>query len=284
MRIARRVASDVRVGLDADADADNDDRGRELDEKRRRDRQQPAVCGCGRRLRMAPSVLGQGPVLCGICGEQFAIGKTVASSVARGSVAENVGGGDVVESVADYRRLSSVQREGVATLAEIGATDDGALLLAEVGAWYAARKQGCERPLAVPVVSDIDAANRAARAMLKLDGTLRDHAAIVSGREVMIGDLVVVTPTANHVLDVDGVELPPPGVFGTIVGASHRRAEITIDFAICGRRTLAVDAPAAAAIAYGYAEEGHETLLADTPRLSPRAELAHPPRVDELLP
>ncbi|HJV08292.1 MAG TPA: hypothetical protein VJ653_01365, partial [Acidimicrobiales bacterium] len=30
-----------------------------------------ARCGCGRRMRMAPSVLAAGPVLCGICGNEF---------------------------------------------------------------------------------------------------------------------------------------------------------------------------------------------------------------------
>jgi hypothetical protein len=29
------------------------------------------VCACGRRIRMAPSVLAVGPVICGLCGEQF---------------------------------------------------------------------------------------------------------------------------------------------------------------------------------------------------------------------
>jgi hypothetical protein len=29
------------------------------------------VCACGRRIRIAPSVLAMGPVVCGLCGEQF---------------------------------------------------------------------------------------------------------------------------------------------------------------------------------------------------------------------
>jgi hypothetical protein len=31
----------------------------------------PAECGCGRRLRITPSVLSAGPVLCGLCGAEF---------------------------------------------------------------------------------------------------------------------------------------------------------------------------------------------------------------------
>lgn len=30
-----------------------------------------AVCGCGRRIRVAPSVLGAGPIVCGLCAKEF---------------------------------------------------------------------------------------------------------------------------------------------------------------------------------------------------------------------
>jgi hypothetical protein len=30
-----------------------------------------AVCGCGRRIRIAPAVLAIGPILCGVCGQPF---------------------------------------------------------------------------------------------------------------------------------------------------------------------------------------------------------------------
>jgi hypothetical protein len=30
------------------------------------------VCGCGRRIRVAPSVLEAGPITCGVCGDEFA--------------------------------------------------------------------------------------------------------------------------------------------------------------------------------------------------------------------
>jgi hypothetical protein len=29
------------------------------------------VCGCGRRIRVAPSVLELGPIACGVCGSEF---------------------------------------------------------------------------------------------------------------------------------------------------------------------------------------------------------------------
>jgi hypothetical protein len=31
----------------------------------------PCVCGCGRKIRVAPSVLAQGPIVCGICDGDF---------------------------------------------------------------------------------------------------------------------------------------------------------------------------------------------------------------------
>lgn len=34
----------------------------------------PCLCGCPRRIRVAPSVLAAGPILCGLCGEAFAPG------------------------------------------------------------------------------------------------------------------------------------------------------------------------------------------------------------------
>jgi hypothetical protein len=292
MRIARRVAADVRVG--PDGEVGNGGRARDVDEARGRDRQRPATCGCGRRLRMAPSVLAQGPVLCGVCDEPFAIGRTVRASVSpsgslRGAAEDRDAGTartGVAASITDHRRLSPVQREGLATLVDIGASPDGALLLAETGAWYAARKEGRERPLALTANADSDSANRAARAMLKLDGTLCEHAAMVSGRELMIGDLVTVTPTVSRVVDVDGVDLAPSGVFGTVERANHSHSEITIDFATIGRQTISIDSPAAAALVYGYAERdaAEESLLPDVLTRSPRAELPPLSLGNELLP
>lgn len=31
----------------------------------------PCVCDCGRRIRVAPTVLAAGPITCGICGTDF---------------------------------------------------------------------------------------------------------------------------------------------------------------------------------------------------------------------
>jgi hypothetical protein len=31
----------------------------------------PCVCGCGRRIRVSPTVLAAGPISCGVCGSDF---------------------------------------------------------------------------------------------------------------------------------------------------------------------------------------------------------------------
>jgi len=31
----------------------------------------PCVCGCGRKIRVSPTVLAAGPITCGVCGENF---------------------------------------------------------------------------------------------------------------------------------------------------------------------------------------------------------------------
>jgi hypothetical protein len=279
MRIARRLGADVSLGTD-DQVGDSEQAERDAT-SRAGDRQQAALCGCGRRMRMAPSVLAQGPVLCGVCGEQFSVGKTVAlerESLAeahgepnpegpaqRDSVDERRDRESFFEPPADSRTaalyaerdrdaLTTIQREGLAALIELGATTNGALLLTEAGAWYAARRSGVDAPLLGTNDAEVDDANRAARAMLKLVGTLQGPAADVCGRELQIGELVSVGAADTRFVDVDGRDLPPTGVFGIVEATDRVRGEVTIDFAISGRRTIAITSPAAASLAYGYAE------------------------------
>lgn len=71
MRIARQIDRGVKLGAGAEgelgAGRDHDGPGGE----RGRKDAVTAVCGCGRRLRMAPSVWEQGAVACGRCGTAF---------------------------------------------------------------------------------------------------------------------------------------------------------------------------------------------------------------------
>jgi hypothetical protein len=63
LRLARRVPTQIGLGGPGGGVGAGDGR----------DTNRPGAvsCGCGRRLRMAPSVLAQGPVMCGLCGEPF---------------------------------------------------------------------------------------------------------------------------------------------------------------------------------------------------------------------
>ena len=260
MRIARRVAADTRIGESTEQGADS---GKNGGTQPRPEPPRPATCGCGRRMRMAPSVLAQGPVLCGVCGREFSTSRQLegrASSprdieaahdplAARDEQTEP----PVVQSPS-RSDLNATQREGLSVLVELGTHGDGALLLAETGAWYAARGTGTQRPLVGTTPEQVEVANQAARAMLKLDGTLHGPSVSAAGRELSVGELVTIQDTPEPLVDVDGVELPPFAVFGTIEHIDNERDEIVIDFATAGRYTVALDSAAAATLEYGYAD------------------------------
>ena len=89
---------------------------------------------------------------------------------------------------------------------------------------------------------------------VKLDGTLHGPSVFAAGRGLSLGELVTIQDTPESLVDVDGVELPPFAVFGTIEHVDNERGEIVIDFATAGRYTVALDSAAAATLEYGYAD------------------------------
>ncbi len=176
-------------------------------------------------------------------------------------------GGDDRADMRDDLALNATQIEGLAELVELGAQGGGLSLLAEVGAWYAARGAGTERPLLGTTAKEVAAANRGARAMLKLDGTLRGPPVSPGGHELAVGELVTLRDATGDLVDVDGFDLPPNAVFGTVEDIDRTRGELIVDFATAGRHTLALNSPAAAALAYGYAEPA---TLTNEPRSAPQ--------------
>ena len=80
MRLARHVVKVAnRNGAETAADEGSTGAGGDPDGRRterRSGRPVTATCGCGRRLRMAPSILAAAPVLCGACGVEFAATRT----------------------------------------------------------------------------------------------------------------------------------------------------------------------------------------------------------------
>ena len=261
MRIARRIEADLRIG--ESSPAQGGDSGKNGGTQPRPVQPRPATCGCGRRMRMAPSVLAQGPVLCGVCGREFSTSRHLEgrASPQREAEAEVEAAQDPL-AARDQRAvqppsrsdLNTTQREGLSVLVELGTHGDGALLLAEAGAWYAARGTGTQRPLLGTTPEEVEVANLAARAMLKLDGTLHGPSVTAAGRELSVGELVTIQDSADPLVDVRGVELPPFAVFGTIEQIDSGRGEIVIDFATAGRCTIALESATAAALEYGYAD------------------------------
>lgn len=223
---------------------------------------------------MAPSVLAKGPVLCGLCGREFSTSRAVDDHVTSQREADTahdpektpIGSSDASTPKSPERLdLTAAQRAALAELVTLGTKSKGALLLTKVGAWYAARGGLTDEPLHGTSPEEVETANRAARAMLKLDGTLREPSATVAGRELAVGEIVTLRDSIDFLLDVDGGDLPPYTVFGTVehVDAEHR--ELVVDFATAGRLTIPFDSPDAAALEYGYAEDAgasDEALLA----------------------
>lgn len=78
MRIARQLhgARVGRNGTEIEGTSGTERDG--LDREERSKGSVGASCECGRRLRMAPSVLARGPVVCGACGTEFTTGAEVA--------------------------------------------------------------------------------------------------------------------------------------------------------------------------------------------------------------
>ncbi len=261
MRIARRIEADPRI--DESSTDQGADSGTNGGTQPRPEPPRPATCGCGRRMRMAPSVLAQGPVLCGVCGREFSTSRQLEG---RASSPRDIEAAHDPLAARDEQTelpvvqspirsdLNATQREGLSVLVELGTHGDGALLLAETGAWYAARGARTQRPLLGTTWEEVEVANQAARAMLKLDGTLRGPSVTAAGRELSVGELVTIHDAADSLVDVLGAELPPFAVFGTVEQIDGERAQIDVDFATAGRFTIALDSAAAAALKYGYAD------------------------------
>ena len=191
-----------------------------------------ATCGCGRRLRIAPSVLAQGPVLCGVCGADFTTERSLARSMERRGLAV------VDESFMERRRRalsgtvevapdvtgptgplpedrepSGIGARSVTTgLDSSGNTLQGILQAGMLESWREAWGTDAEVLLSGSTAAEIHQLNQLARRALKRDGTLHGPALVIGGHEFMAGDRVVVGP--------DGVDWPgdgppvPEGVVG----------------------------------------------------------------------
>jgi hypothetical protein len=116
MRIVRQLERSAGLGEGSGAEGGNGKTGGEAesgDEAAGRSRGSVASsCGCGRRMRMAPSVLAAGPVVCGICDAEFT---PDASRAGRAEVERGAAGAVVDDTFVDRRRSQVASAEPAAT-------------------------------------------------------------------------------------------------------------------------------------------------------------------------
>lgn len=111
MRIARHLERGVAIGGEgAGPGTAQGDQGTGAEDDRRRSSSVAASCGCGRKLRMAPSVYAAGSVMCGRCGTEFSDGAEREAG-AEPRPPERPDGEAVVDGSFLARRTAAVERE-----------------------------------------------------------------------------------------------------------------------------------------------------------------------------
>lgn len=246
MRIARRVprsalsTGNVEQQLGAEGTTRS---GGDSD----RTKVKPAECGCGRRMRMAPSVLAKGPVTCGVCGADFAVDREASrSSPLRPDSTVAAAAGRPPAATDD----ATVRAERL--LAEAGRGVDGLDVVMRLGAWRGRLDTEAERP--IPVASEQDAVRweRLARAVLTVDDWLTGPAMeLRDGLEVRAGDRLIVRPS----VDVSSTDdLPDPGATGIVTSVRRADGVAMVDFATAGVYEVGARSREASALAYDYCE------------------------------
>jgi hypothetical protein len=123
MRIARQIERGVTAGDTEGAGVEGRSGGEQVGDGRSRGKGRAlAMCGCGRKLRVAPTVLAAGPIVCGLCEAEFTSGaepsRTSASNqhsvvdrtfVDRRQAALGLGAGEELEPEAFVRRHGQIQ-------------------------------------------------------------------------------------------------------------------------------------------------------------------------------
>jgi hypothetical protein len=247
MRIARQLERGVEVGgkdrdgIEGTLASGNGDTGR-------RRSNTVAVCGCGRRLRMAPSVLAAGPVLCGLCGSEFATGVERNPDGPEPAGDAESHGHPVVDTTFLARRQALLgaarppsnneplrdRLDRLATLLAdaieqpVGPTRDGLDDRRALEEWYGRFGTMHEQPMPARSPDEARRRERLARTLLKADGTLRGPAVTIPAGEIVAGDRVNV----DFAEPLHGV---PPGTLGTVERVDPARGTVDIDFATWGR-------------------------------------------------
>lgn len=232
MRIARHIDRGARGG--AEEGREQEGATADQDEQRSKGRAL-ATCGCGRKLRIAPTVLAAGPIVCGLCEKEFSAGVERSSAGASLPAGADQANGGVESSFLTRRRAAlagEAVRAGAGRTSEQliadAATATGAQPsdIAAATRWYERFGTADEKPM--PAANDAEATRRVelARAILRADGTLRGPSLDLDGTELVSGDRVIVRG------DVPPIGLPD-GTLGTVLGVQGDHADL--DFATWGR-------------------------------------------------
>jgi hypothetical protein len=255
MRIARRLGANLQIGEPENGDGERDsERG---GDETRRATPRAATCGCGRRMRMAPSVLAQGPVTCGICSQDF----TTDASARRSPIETLLGHAHTERATQEFvpEEITALQQQAHQALQQLAATPHGVKRLVEAAAWYAAYHDGEPRPLITTTAEEAHAMNNAARLLLTIEGQLSEPVARVDEHDFLVGELVMIRAHNTFALDMNGNQLPPTGALGTIDHIDPANGTLDIDFPAFGTHRVAIGTEAGRALTYGYAEPAEFT-------------------------
>lgn len=241
MRIARRIPPTALTKGDLGPQrGDGRSNGQGPDEGTGRQQVKPAECGCGRRMRMAPSVLAHGPVTCGNCGSDFVVDREAERSRPLAHEGRGLSPNGAV--------ASSSHERAERLLAAVAGGADGLDVVLRLGRWRSAFDAELERPIPIENESDRDRWTRLARAVLTIDGLLRgDGLELADRMEVRSGDRLIVRRSA-------GEALPEPGTPGVVTDVRHEDRVAMVDFATAGVYAIRPGSPAASALAYDYCE------------------------------
>ncbi len=272
MRIARRVPRSALGTTESDQQIGADQDGGDVGGEAPRAKVKPAECGCGRRMRMAPSVLDKGPVTCGVCGSEFVVDREATRARPLSAVEPDKNAAARPTSMTNHpTRPDSETAQAERLLAHAGRADDGLDVVMRLGTWRSALDTDVERP--IPVASEQDAARweQLARAVLTVDGWLTGPSMTLSDElEVRAGDRLIVRPSTVVTFPDD---LPEPGTPGVVTAVRAADRLAMVDFATAGTYVVVAGSTTASALRYDYCEV--EASLPEKVPLASGAHLAH---------
>ncbi len=232
MRIARRMTrSSVERGGDA-AGPDDPTVG-EGDGGGAPQRPKPAECGCGRKMRMAPSVFARGPVVCGLCRTEFTVNRSLELEPAASDRGKEFG-----QAAGPSSAVPVDQDELIDRLRRRLRTPEDAARLMTVASWRGAPNQEPEGPIAARDFGDHSQLTQLARTVLALDGTLTRPAGARGDVPLLTGERI---RTANQLDERFSDSFPEPGTPGRVTGVDLPTDRVTIDFPTWGTTIVSTE-------------------------------------------